>query len=75
MSKSLTAEQIVRAAVDAAGEAGGVDEVRAIAAHGAGDMDFAADDMVTLLTEFGSEAEAMYAIQLEAQRRVSGVQS
>ena len=35
-----TADQIVRAAVDAAGQAGGIDEVKRIAAHGwPGDVD------------------------------------
>jgi hypothetical protein len=66
-----TAEQIVRAAVDAAGQAGGRDEVEAIAARGPGDMVFSDEDMATLVEAHGSPADALYAVQLEAQRRVS----
>ena len=71
----MDAAQIVRAAVDAAGQAGGLDEVQAIAARGPGAMTFSDEDMATLLEEYGSPGDALYAIQLEAQRRVSEVQS
>jgi hypothetical protein len=74
-----TAEQIVKSAVDAAGQAGGIDEVSAIAAKGPGSMVFSAKDMAILIVAYGSVGDAMYAIQLEAQNRVSamalGVQS
>jgi len=71
----MDAAQIVRAAVDAAGQAGGLDEVSAIAANGPGDMVFSEEDMAVLVEEYGSPGDALYAIQLEAQRRVSEVQS
>lgn len=71
MSQNLTAEQIVRATVDSAGEAGGIDEVRRIAANGAGDMTFDEASMAVLLEAYGTPGDAMYAIQLEAQNRVS----
>lgn len=67
------AEQIVRAAVDAAGSADGLDEVSAIAAKGAGSMTFTDADMSVLVAEYGSPADALYAIQLEAQRRMSAL--
>jgi hypothetical protein len=67
----MNAEQIVHAAIDAAGAAGGVDEVAAIAAKGVGAMTFTDADMVTLLAEYGTPGDALYAIQLEAQRRIS----
>ena len=69
----MTADQIVRAAVDAAGQAGGIDEVSAIAAKGPGEMTFSDEDMATLVEEYGTPADALYAIQLEAQRRVSAL--
>lgn len=65
------AEQIVRAAVDAAGQAGGLEEVEAIAAKGPGDMEFSEADMALLVAEYGTPGDALYAIQSEAQRRVS----
>lgn len=67
---NLTAEQIVRAAVDAAGQAGGIDEVMAIAARGVGAMIFSALDTAVLVEAYGSAAVAMRKIQLEAQQRV-----
>jgi len=67
----MTAEQIVSSAVDAAGQAGGIAEVSAIAAKGPGEMTFSDEDMATLVEEYGTPADAMYAIQFEAQRRVS----
>ena len=67
----MTAYQIVRAAVDAAGQAGGRDEVEAIAARGAGAMAFSDEDWAVLLDAHGSPADVLYAVQLEAQRRVS----
>ena len=74
MSLRLTAEQIVTRAIDAAGEAGGIYEVEAIAVKGPGDMIFSAEDMTCLVEEYGSAGDALYAIQLEAQRRVSMVE-
>jgi len=68
---TMTADQIVRAAVDAAGQAGGIDEVEAIAARGPGAMTFSDEEMALLVEEYGSPGEALYAIQLEAQYRVS----
>lgn len=65
------AEKIVARAIDAAGQAGGLDEVEAIAAKGPGEMVFSDEDMVVLVAEYGTPADAMYEIQLEAQRRVS----
>ena len=64
-------EQIVRAAVDAAGQAGGIDEVTAIAAKGPGEMTFSPAEMEALISAYGSAADALHAIQLEAQRRIS----
>ena len=69
MSIERTAEQIVKGAIDAAGRAFGIDEVRAIAAKGPGDFYFTDGDMATLIAEYGSRSDALYAIQLEAQRR------
>jgi hypothetical protein len=71
--ETMTADQIVRAAVDAAGRAGGLEEVEAIAARGPGAMTFSDDDMAVLVEEYGSPGDALYAIQLEAQRRVSAM--
>jgi len=68
-----TADQIVQAAVDAAGQAGGRVEVEAIAAKGPGAMTFSDEDMDILVEEYGSPRDALYAIQLEAQRRVSAL--
>lgn len=68
----MTADQIVRAAVDAAGQAGGLDEVQRIAAKGPGDMTFSDEDMAVLIEEYGTTGDALYAIQREAQQRVSG---
>ncbi len=67
----MTAEQIVKSAVDAAGQAGGLDEVQAIAAKGPGNMEFSDTDMAVLVEAYGTPADAMHAIQLEAQNRVS----
>jgi hypothetical protein len=69
----MTADQIVRAAVDAAGQAGGRVEVEAIAAKGPGTMTFSVEDMAVLVDAYGSPGDALYAIQLEAQRRVSAM--
>jgi len=66
-----TAQQIISRAIDAAGEAGGIDEVSRIAAKGPGAMTFSDEDMGVLIDAYGSPGEALYAIQLEAQRRVS----
>jgi len=65
----MTAEQIVTRAIDAAGQAGGPDEVEAIAASGPGHMRFSDEEMATLVEFYGTPGDAMYAIQLEAQRR------
>jgi hypothetical protein len=67
----MTAEQIIKRAIDAAGQAGGIDEVSAIAAKGPGEMTFSDEDMMALVEAYGTPADAMYAIQLEAQRRIS----
>jgi hypothetical protein len=67
----LDALEIVRRAIDAAGAAGGINEVRAIAKSGPGEMTFSDTDMATLVDAYGTPADALYAIQLEAQRRVS----
>ena len=64
----MTAQEIVARAIDAAGEAGGIDEVRAIAELGPGAMLFSRADMATLIDAYGTPADALYAIQLEAQR-------
>ena len=66
-----SAVEIVTRAIEAAGAAGGIAEVEAIAANGVGSMTFSAGDMVILLEAYGSPGEAMRAIQLEAQRQVS----
>ena len=66
-----SAFEIVTRAIDAAGQAGGIDEVEAIAAKGPGAMTFSDDDMAILLEAYGSPGDAMRAIQLEAQRQVS----
>ena len=66
----MTAEQIVARAIDAAGQAGGRDEVEAIAAKGPGAMVFSDEDMGVLVEAYGTPGDALYAIQLEAQRRV-----
>lgn len=65
------AEQIVKAAVDAAGEFGGLDEVAAIAAKGPGDLEFSAEDQAILLEEYGDVGYVLYTIRLEAQNRIS----
>lgn len=67
----MTAEQIVARAIDAAGQAGGRDE--AIAAKGPGAMVFSDEDMGVLVEAYGTPGDALYAIQLEAQRRVSAM--
>ena len=69
----MTAEQIVARAIDAAGQAGGRDEVEAIAAKGPGAMVFSDEDMGVLFEAYGTPGDALYAIQLEAQRRVSAM--
>jgi malonyl CoA-acyl carrier protein transacylase len=68
---TMTAQEIVKSAIDAAGAAGGIYEVLAIAVRGPGNMVFSEDDIVTLVEAYGTLADALYAIQLEAQRRVS----
>jgi hypothetical protein len=70
---STKIRRIVEGAIDAAGQAGGLDEVSAIARKGPGEMTFSDDDMAALVEEYGTPADAMYAIQLEAQRRVSAI--
>jgi hypothetical protein len=66
-----TAEQIVSRVIDAAGQAGGRDEVEAIAAKGPGAMTFSDEEMAVLVEAHGTPGDALYAVQLEAQRRVS----
>ena len=66
-----SAVEIITRAIEAAGAAGGSAEVEAIAAKGTGAMTFSDEDMSTLLAAYGSPAEAMREIQLEAQRQVS----
>jgi uncharacterized membrane-anchored protein len=66
-----SAFEIVTRAIESAGEAGGIAEIEAIAANGIGAMTFSARDMSTLLEAYGSPGDALYAIQLEAQRQVS----
>jgi hypothetical protein len=65
----MKAQEIVRRAVDAA-EAGGIEEVRAIAKSGPSEMAFSDVDMATLVEAYGAPADALYAIQLEAQSRL-----
>lgn len=67
----MNAHQIIERAIDAAGEAGGYDEVKAIAERGPGAMTFSNEDMAAMVEEYGSPGDALYAIQLEAQRRIS----
>jgi N-formylglutamate amidohydrolase len=69
--KINSAFEIVTRAIEAAGEAGGIAEVEAIAANGVGAMTFAARDLAILIEAYGSPGDAMHAIQLEAQRQVS----
>jgi hypothetical protein len=69
--QTQVAEQIVSRAVDAAGQAGGLDEVLAIAAKGAGDMTFSDEDLQILIAHYGTAAAALYAIHLEAKRRIT----
>ena len=66
-----SAFEIVTRAIEAAGAAGGSAEIEEIAANGVGDMTFSASDMAILLDAYGSPGVALYAIQVEAQRRVS----
>jgi hypothetical protein len=66
-----SAIEIVTRAIEAAGAAGGIAEVEAIAANGVGAMTFSARDMLVLIEAYGTPGEAMRAIQLEAQRQVS----
>ena len=69
--KINSAFEIVTGAIEAAGAAGGIAEVEAIAAKGPGAMTFSDEDMAILLEAYGSPGDAMRAIQLEAQRQVS----
>jgi hypothetical protein len=69
--KINSAFEIVTGAIEAAGAAGGNVEVEAIAANGVGAMTFSDEDMTTLIEAYGSPGDALYAIQLEAQRQVS----
>lgn len=56
--------------VDEVGQYEGVDGIASVAAHGYhGELSEAC--MADLLEEHGTAGEALYAIQLEAQRRVS----
>jgi hypothetical protein len=57
--------------VDHAGQAGGIDEVARIAERGFPAEHLSEQDMADLLEAHGSPAEALYAIQREAQSRVS----
>jgi hypothetical protein len=66
-----SAFEIVTRAIEAAGEAGGIAEVEAIAAKGPGAMTFSDEDAAILIEAYGSPGDAMHAIQLEAQRQVS----
>jgi hypothetical protein len=66
-----SAIEIVTRAIEAAGAAGGIAEIEAIAANGVGAMTFSARDMLVLIEAYGTPGEAMRAIQLEAQRQVS----
>ena len=66
-----SAVEIVTRAIEAAGQAGGSAEIEEIAANGPGAMEFSAREMEILLEAYGSPGDAMYAIQLEAQRQVS----
>ena len=66
-----SAVEIVTRAIEAAGAAGGIAEVEAIAANGPGAMTFSDEDMAILLAAYGSPGDAMRAIQVEAQRQVS----
>ena len=66
-----SAVEIVTRAIEAAGAAGGIAEIEAIAAKGPGAMEFSEKDLAILLEAYGSPGEAMRAIQLEAQRQVS----
>lgn len=67
----MNANEIVRKALDAAGQAGGSDEIARIAEIGPGEMTFSDGDMAVLVDGFGSPGEALYAIQLAAQHLVS----
>jgi hypothetical protein len=67
--ETMTAEQIVARAIDAAG----IDEVSTIAAMGPGNMAFSDEEMAALVEAYGSPGDALYAVQLEAQRRVSAM--
>ena len=69
--KINSAIEIVTRAIEAAGQAGGIAEVEAIAANGVGAMTFSAGEMAILIEAYGSPGDAMRAIQLEAQRQVS----
>lgn len=71
----MDANQIVTRAIDAAGSAGGLEEVEAIAAKGPCDMTFTDEEMGCLCEAYGTPADALYAIQLEAQRRVSAIEA
>jgi hypothetical protein len=71
MKINRSAIEIVTRAIDAAGQAGGIAEIEAIAAKGTGAMTFSDEDMATLIDAYGSPGDAMRAIQLEAQRQVS----
>ena len=65
-----SAVEIVTRAIEAAGQAGGSAEILDIAANGPGAMTFSEKDMSVLLEAYGSPGDALYAIQLEAQRQV-----
>jgi hypothetical protein len=69
--KMTKAEQIVMAAVDAAGAACGIDEVRRIATKGPGDMYFSLGDMAILVEEYGSFYAALHAIQRTAKSKMT----
>jgi hypothetical protein len=57
--------------VDAAGQAGGIDEVRRIAERGFPSECLTEKNMADLIEAHGTPGDAIYAIQLEAQRRIS----
>ena len=63
---------IVGEILDRMGEAEGRDGVESCAAKGyLGDLD--GETMAALVEEYGSPADALYAIQVEAQHRVSAM--
>jgi hypothetical protein len=66
MDNGKTAQQIIDAALT-----GGRVEIAAIAANGAGNMEFSDEEMSVLLAEHGTPGDALYAVQRAAQYIVS----